>query len=154
MNKEAEVVIRLRGKWHRGGEGEMAAIFPHTCLFMLNSPWVTARPWQNKIRVPLCTSVSLSHGMGWQVSRGEERRTVRTSISHHPTSSFMLSLGLAFHISLCFSQPPFHTLFITRSVSAPFLPSPCFFFFCLISLRLSPSSLVSSPCLSSLGYQG
>lgn len=76
--------------------------FPHSCLFMLNSPWVTARPWQNKIRAPFCTSISLSHGIGWQVSRGEKYCTLCSVLQGAGLSytSLTLSLGLIFRLSI------------------------------------------------------
>lgn len=138
--------------------------FPHTCLFMLNSPWVTARPWQNKIRVPLCTSVSLSHGIGWQVSRGEEHDTLY-SMQLYFSPSYLLFYALSrFHfasidLSLRFFQHPFHTLLITRFVSALSLPLLVSFsrsYLCSISLPVSPyppsspSPPLPSPPLASL----
>lgn len=77
--------------------------FPHLCLFMLNSPWVTARPWQNKIRAPFCTSISLSHGIGGQVRRRKVLYIIQCatgcrSVLYYLSSSFMLSLGLIFHL--------------------------------------------------------
>lgn len=125
--------------------------FPHTCLFMLNGPWVTARPWQNKIRVPLCTSVSLSHGIGWQVSWGEERvhYTVCRSIFH---LLLLCSRFLSIYPSLYFSHLLLHTAFITRFPSAhslPFLVSLCLCFVSL-SLPIHPCCLSPPPPVAAL----
>lgn len=125
--------------------------FPHTCLFMLNRPWVTARPWQNKIRVPFCTSVSLSHGIGWQVSWGEEHCTLYSMQVYFSPSSppLLCSLSLPIHLSififLYFFHPLLHTLFITRFVSAPSLPLLVSFSLCTSASSLSVSPYPPSP---------
>lgn len=118
---------------------------------MLNRPWVTARPWQNKIRVPFCTSVSLSHGIGWQVSWGEEHYTLySTQVYFSPSCLCFYALSWShfpsIYLSLYSFHPLLHTLFITRFVSALFLPRLVSFLplcLCFIPLCLSPSALVS-----------
>lgn len=83
----------------------MAAIFLAACLFMLNRTWLTARPWQNKIRVPFCTSVSLSHRIRWQVSWGEELYTLYSMQAYFSPSHFLFyplswSYFASIHLSL------------------------------------------------------
>lgn len=127
--------------------------FPHSCLFMLNSPWVAARPWQNKIRAPFCTSISLSHGIGWQVSRGEKHCTLYSVLQCAglfftilpPLLFFLLvsfSMYLSIFIRLSASFP--HTVFTNGFMSALFLPVlvsflPLYFCFISLSLPINPS---------------
>lgn len=110
--------------------------FPHSCLFMLNSPWVTARPWQNKIRAPFCTSISLSHGIGWWVSGGEE----------HCTS---YNVQVCFSPLLCLLIIIFFYLSILIFISASFLSSLSLSLFLFASVHLLHLSL-SLPIHSSL----
>lgn len=104
-------------KWHHRREGEMAAIFLTTCLFMLNRPWVTARPWQNKIRVPFCTSVSLSHGIVWQVSWGKYYTLYSMQVYFSPSCFVFYAHSWShfpfIYLSLYFFLCLFHALFIT-----------------------------------------
>lgn len=116
--------------------------FPHSCLFMLNSPWVTARPWQNKIRAPFCTSISLSHGIDGSV---EERSTVHytTCRSVFHLFSCLLIIIFLIYLSLYLFRHPFFLSALSLSL---------FLFASVHLLHLSPSlpihsslRLVSSP---------
>lgn len=154
----------------------MAAIFLAACLFMLDRTWLTARPWQNKIRVPFCTSVSLSHRIRWQVSWGEELYTLYSMQAYFSPSHFLFyplswSYFASIHLSLYSpnstplrsSHTAYNSLCDT-SVPLSLSLALCFLFFsfciCFISfsspyapLFLSPASS-RSLCLTSPGYQG
>lgn len=150
--------------------GEMAAIFLTTCLFMLNRPWVTGRPWQNKIRDPFYTSISLSRAIGWQVSWGGELYTMQVYFSpvcpiFYALSWFsLLSAYLSIFLSLSFTFCTFSTLcdssassssrfsFSTEPLfhlSLPFPIHPPFYL-----LLLSHSLCFSSPEVARLKTQG
>lgn len=139
----------------------MAAIFCTTCLFMLNRPSVTAGPRQNKIRVPLGTSVSLSRRA--QAGRSAEERSaplLYTALFFTVLLSlFTLSRCLSFHPSIRFyiyiyifyryrSFPPKKTVGNSLCVVS-LSPSPCSSFplhyLCLrfITLCLHPSAATS-----------
>lgn len=128
--------------------------FPHSCLFMLNSPWVTARPWQNKIRAPFCTSISLSHGIGWRVSGGKELCTwCNVQVCFSPL--LLPSHHHIFNLSIPYIY--FGIFFLSALSSSLFLFFFLFLLFiCFISLCLSLSTpaSVSSPLPHSASLHG
>lgn len=114
----------------------MAAIFLTTCLFMLNRAWVTGRPSQNKIRDPFYTSISLSRGIGWQVSWGEEWYSMQEYFSPVCPIFYALSwfylLSIYLYLPIYISFTVFHTLYIGFS-----LWQLCFFLSSFLFLSVS-----------------